>query len=209
MKFSVLNRSKGKQHFELQFGIPLKLISPFTAIAYQWKKFKFWVKPFHCELCGKRQYVRQPDYEHVFENGRRLLVGSHASEKKDGKYHAYCICRDCMVNQLETGEWKPRFSHFHEQREGKPSKYNYRFWRTKKCDVTQEKVHAYKDVEIFPYIDMTFCTIAWNHSHVSKDAVIETVRKGKIRTSVWGIYKKKMAMTNNKGLYINEEGELL
>lgn len=209
MKFSVTGKSGGKQHCQISFGIPLKLIRPLEAAAYQWKKFVFWLNPFHCDLCGARQYVRQPEYELVFENGRRLRVSNHGNTRVDGEYNPYCICRLCLADQLEKGLWKPRFSHDHELREGAPSKYNYRYWRTKVCDVTGEKVHAYKDVEIFPYVDMIFCTIAWNYGHVSKDAVIRCVLEGEVCTTVWGIHKKKMSMTNSKGLFIDSNGDLL
>jgi len=206
MKFSVQGRSDKKQHYQIQFGVPLWLYKPFEKIAYQWRKWKYFANPDHCVCCGKRMYVRWYEIEHVFENGHRLVVGNHPTTDN---HQALVVCRDCMADQLEKGEWKPRFSHFHEQREGKPSRYNYRFWSSKKCAITGNKVRSFKDVEIFPYIDMTFCTNAWNHDYISKEAVIECVRKGKITTSMWGIYKNKMAPTNHKRLYIDQEGNLL
>lgn len=209
MKFSVQGKSNKKQHFQITFGIPLWITKPFHAAAYQFQKFKFWLNPYHCNVCGKRQYVLRPQYEHIFDNGRRLMVENTASDNKDGKYKSYCVCRECLVKELEAGVWKPRFSHMHEQREGKPSRYNYRFWSQKTCDITNKKVRSYKDVEIFPYVDMLFCTNAWNSSRVSKEAVVECVKHGQIRSSVWGIYKGKMMQMNLKRLYINDKGELL
>lgn len=210
MKFSVQKKSNNKQQFQISFGIPPVITRLVENTTYQWRKFSFWLNPFHCDVCGKRQYVQRPQYEHVFENGRRLVVENTASYKVGNSYKSRCVCRDCLVDQLEKGEWKPRFSHFHEEREGKPSRYNYRFWSEKRCAITDKKIRSYKDVEVYPYVDMLFCTMAWNHDYISKEAVIECVRYGKVRTSMWSVYRnKKMMQLNSKRLFIDDEGELV
>lgn len=200
MKFSKQGRSDRKQHFEIRFGIPLWIIEPYERVAYQWRKFKFWLNPYKCSCCGKRMYVRNPQYELHFPQGRLMV---------ENLPYKTLICRECLVNELETKEWTPRFTQSTKDR-GETRNYNYRFWSTKKCAVTGNKVRSYKDVEIYPYVDMTFCTSSWNHDYISKEAVIKCVREGDIRTSTWGIYdKKKMQPMNHKRLFINEKGELL
>lgn len=194
MKFSVLRKTNGKQHYQFTFGIPLWMIEPFTKLNYQWRKFRFWLSPFHCDVCGKRQYVRNPQYDIGHLKVENLSRG--------------CVCRECTVKLLQGNEWEPRFSHSTKERRGS-NRYNYRFWSAKKCDVTGNKVRSFKDVEIWPYIDMTFCTNAWNHSYISKEAVIDCVQNGQIRTSVWGIHKGKMVPMNTKRLFINQHGDLV
>lgn len=150
--------------------------------------------------------VRRPQYEYHVPDakgsvGCRLMVENLVFDKT--------ICRECTVYELETKQWTPRFSHSSLERRG-TNRENYRFWSSKRCHITGKAVRAYRDVEILPYIDMTFCTIAWNHSHVSKQAVIDTVKYGTIRTSHWGIWdKKSMAQMNEARLFIDKNGELL
>lgn len=207
MKFSKQGRTDGKQHFEIRFGIPLALIRPFEQLAYQYRKWKYWLNPDRCACCNKKMYVRYYQIEHIFDNGRRLLVENHPFSTKDNKRGV--VCPDCIAEQLKTNEWTPRFTHG-TSKLGGTTRFNYRFWSTKKCDITGNDVRSYKDVEIYPYIDMTFCTNAWNHSYISKEAVIECVEKGTIRTSSWGIVDRKMmAPMNHKRLFINGRGELL
>lgn len=194
---------------QIKINVPVWLVTPFRRTSYLFRKWKYWAFPDHCGCCGDRMYVRSFEIEHYFPNGQRLMVGNHPLVDDVGARKIVSVCRKCIAKQLETEEWKPRFSHLHEEREGKPSRYNYRFWSTKKCDITGEFVRSYKDVEVYPYVDMTFCTYAWNASHVSKQAVIECVKNGKIKTSIWGIHKGKMAPTNHKGLFIDEKGKLL
>ena len=200
-----MTKSDKHKHIQLSLRVPLWLYEPWERTLYAFRKWKYWAFPDHCECCGKRMFVRGYEIEHYFENGQRLVIGNHCYF--DDKLHV--VCRDCIADQLETGEWKPRFSHMHEQREGKPSKDNYRFWSEKKCAITGKRVRSYKDLEIYPYIDMTFCTIAWNHDYISKEAVIECAKKGKIKTSICGIYKQKMAPMNHKRLFIDKNGDLL
>ena len=210
MRFSVQGKSNKKQHFQISFSLPLWLTTPFENAKYQWRKWSYFVNPDHCEVCGKRMFARIYEIEHTFENGRRLILGNHPSKGVEHGYKSICICRECIVAELKSGKtWKPRFSHSDEQINGKPNKHNYRFWSAKQCDITGKKVRSFKDVEIFPYIDMTLCTTAWNHSYISKEAIIECAEKGVTRTSLWGVYKGKMHMMNHKRLYINDKGELL
>lgn len=190
------------KHHQISIIIPDWLYKPFANLQYFFRKWTYWAFPDHCECCGARMYVRSYEIEHVFANGRRLLVGNHAVIKEGDKYKHLVVCRDCLAHKLENGSWKPRFTHLYGETKD-------RFWSAKKCDVTGENVRSFKDVEIYPYVNMTFCTIAWNHGYVSKQAVIDCVKYGKIKTSMWGVYKKKMHPMNHKRLYVNEEGELL
>ena len=196
MKFSVQGRSEGKQHYQISFGVPLKLLKPFAWIGYKWRKFKFWLNPFRCECCGKRMYVRNPMFELMFPKGRLLVENFRP------------VCRECLVKELETKEWTPRWTHGAKEHGHNP-RYGYRFWSEKQCAVTGNKVRSYKCVEIWPHVDMTFCTIAWNHDYISKEAVIKCVREGDVKTSTFGIHNKQMAQMNSKRLFINEKGELL
>lgn len=209
MKFSTQGKSDKKQHYQISFGVPLWLYKPFAALQYQYRKWKYWANPDHCSCCGKRMFAKFYQIEHIFETGHRLLIENHSHFEKPNGKKVQTVCRDCLVKELEAGEWKPRFSYFHEQREGKPSKYNYRFWSQKQCAITGKKIRSFKDVEIYPYVDMTLCTNAWNHDYISKDAIIECAKKGTIKTSIWGIHKNKMVPMNHKRLFINDKGELL
>lgn len=190
-----------KTHHTVTIRVPRWLYQPYEDVRYFFRKWAYRAFPDRCSSCGARMHVRYFEIEHHFDNGQRLLVGNHA---KSG-----AVCRTCIVKHLETGEWQPRFTHFHEEHEGKKARFNYRHWSTKKCDVTGKAVRAFKDVEVYPYIDMTFCTYAWNAGHVSKEAVIECVKNGNIKTSIWGIYKGKMVPMNHKRLFINDQGRLL
>lgn len=194
-----------KQHFHLSFNIPVWLYRPFEDAAYQLRKWAYWANPDRCGCCGKRMFVRWYEIEHIFDNGKRLVVGNQVVAGGT----AVPVCRDCIANELEKHEWAPRFSRFHKSK-GRSSRHSYRFWSTKKCAITGKEVRSFKDVEAGPYIDMTFCTTSWNHDYVSKEAVLECVKKGRITTSLWGVYKRKrMAPTNHKKLFIDEEGNLL
>lgn len=197
-----------KKRITFSLSIPEWMYNAYARVAYSIRKWKYKLNPNRCSCCGKKMYVSSYEIEHIFENGQRLMVHNLAFDSKARKTLA--VCPDCIANKLETEEWTPRFTQASKERDGKPSRYNYRFWRTKKCDVTGKDVPSYKDVEIYPYIDMTFCTLAWNWGHVSKEAVIECVRKGKIRTSHWGVYdRKKMAPMNHKRLFIDDNGDLM
>jgi hypothetical protein len=201
MKFSRQGRSDKKQYFQLSLGIPLWVTRPIDFIKYQWRKWQYIVRPDHCARCNTRMHVKWFEIEHTYENGRRLLVGNHVSINGNPEP----VCRSCLVHELETKTWKPRFSKLH----GDSSKYHYRFWSKEQCAITGAKVRSYKDVEIVPYVDMTFCTVAWNFEYISKEAVIECVKNGSIRTSFWGVYKGKMQPMNHKRLFIDEQGRLL
>lgn len=207
MKFLKQGRTDGKQHFEIKFGIPLWVIEPYERLVYLCRKWKYKFNPDRCSCCGKKMYVTNFEIAHVFSNGRGLTVHNHAFNRTTKK--TIHVCRECLLTELETKEWTPRFSCLSEEL-GHARKYNYRFWSNKKCAITSKYTRSYKDVEITPYVDMTFCTNAWNYDYISKEAVIECVREGRITTSIWGVYKKKkMTPMNNKRLFINEKGELL
>lgn len=190
--------------YEIKIRIPMWLARPFQDASYFFRKWKYWASPDRCAACNTRMYVRSYEIEHYFPNGQRLMVGNHNTIKDtNGKY--VTVCRECIASRLESQEWQPRFHHFHLELDGKPSRYPYKYWSAKKCDVTGEKVRSYKDVEIYPYVSMTFCTYAWNAGHVSKQAVIDCVRNGKIKTSMWGL----RGPMNHKGLFIDQKGKLL
>ena len=194
-------RTDKKKYFTLRVGIPLWVYTPFEQLTYLVRKWKYKLNPDRCACCNRKMYVRYYQIEHVFANGRRLLVENHPSNK--------VVCPDCIADQLESGKWEPRFSQMSRER-GTSERFNYQFWSAKKCAITSKAVRSYKDVEIYPYVDMTFCTIAWNHDYISKEAVIECVRDGVVRTSTWGVVdRKKMAPMNHKRLFIDERGELL
>lgn len=188
-------------NLNLSIPIPQSLADARDWVSYQWRKTIFKLHPYKCECCNTKMYIRTHQYEYQPEGRYRLMV-ENLSWKK-------LICRSCLINELETKEWTPRFTQMWKEK-NKSSRREYQFWSSKKCAVTGSAVRSYKDVEIYPYVDMTFCTIAWNHDYVSKQAVIDTVKYGHIKTSRWGVWRKqKMAPMNDKGLFINENGELL
>lgn len=192
--------------FTINIPIPQVLSDLLDKIEYNIRKTIFKISPYKCDCCGVKMYVRNPEYEYEHHNatghiGSRVLVGNFL--RKD------IICRTCIVKELETKEWTPRFTHTHLSGK-RSSRGAYRYWSTKHCDITRMKVRSYKDVEIYPYIDMTFCTIAWNHSYISKQVVIDTVKYGHVKTGRFGVWnKQRMAPMNEKGLFINSNGELL
>ena len=194
--------------FTISIPIPTAVAEFIDQCKYAYKKAKFKLRPYRCAVCNAAMMVKAPEYEHHFaesdgHDGARLMVHNFSWAAVNQ------ICRNCLVNELQTKEWTPRFTQMHRDK-GQTTRHNYGFWSTKKCDVTGRSVRSYKDVEIYPYVDMTFCTIAWNHSYISKEAVIDCVKYGKIKTSRWGVWnKQRMAPMNDKGLFIDENGELL
>ena len=196
--------SQRKPKITIEIPIPQKLADAREWISYQYRKIKLQINPFRCDCCGKKMYTRNAQYEYEPEGRYRLLV--------ENLKFKHTVCRACIVNELETKQWTPRFNHSTIERYGvgAQSRHNYRFWSTKKCDVTGSSVRSFKDVEILPHIDMTFCTIAWNYGRVSKQAVIDCVKYGDVKTSRWGVWKKqKMMPMNERGLFIDQEGNLL
>lgn len=194
--------------FTINIPIPAAVSEFIDRCKYAYKKTKFKLNPYRCAVCNVALAVKAPEYEHHFTDvagnvGSRLMVHNH------GWVKSKAICRTCLVQELETKDWTPRFTQMWKDK-GQSTREDYRFWSTKRCDLTGRKVRAYKDVEIYPLVDMTFCTIAWNHSYISKEAVIECVKYGKIKTGHWGVWnKQRMAPMNEKGLFIDEKGELL
>lgn len=186
---------------KFEVTIPQKVLDVYNAVAYQIRKWKFIIKPYRCERCMKSMHVKQPEYEYQAEGRHRIIVGNL---QRDG-----ITCRECLVTELTFKQWTPRFSRlFKDQPSSR--RYNYRFWSSKKCSCCNEKVRSFKDVEILPSVDMTFCGIAWNYDRFCKRCIIDTVKYGKIRTSRWGIWKKsKMAPMNDKNLFIGEDGRVL
>ncbi len=199
---------KPRPHITINIPIPKAIDELIARCQYAYKKAKFKLRPYRCALCNTSLAVRSPEYEYIVPNAEGT-VGSRLTVHNFSWRDSPALCRSCLAHELETKEWTPRFTHSTKAKD--PStRYNYRFWSTKKCDVTGRKVRSYKDVEIYPYVDMTFCTIAWNHSYISKEAVIDCVKYGAIRTGHWGVWnKQKMAPMNEAGLFINEDGELL
>lgn len=201
---------KPRPGFKITINIPLpRAVDEFIEqCKYAYKKAKFKLRPYRCACCNAKMDVKSPEYEYIFPDAKGP-IGSRLIVHNFGWRDSAAICRACLINELQTKEWTPRFTHLHQSRDSS-ARYNYRFWSTKKCDITGRNVRSYKDVEIHPYVDMTFCTIAWNHSYISKEAVIECVKRGKIKTSRWGVWNKQtMAPMNEAGLFINENGELL
>lgn len=194
--------------FTINIPLPTAVAEFFERCKYAVRKTKFKLHPYRCAVCNAAMAVKAPEYEyHVPDakggDGCRVMVHNFSWESVN------LICRTCLVNELQTKEWTPRFTQMRKDK-GQSSRPEYRFWSTKKCDVTGRSVRSYKDVEIYPYVDMTFCTIAWNHSYISKEVVIDCVKYGKIKTSHWGVWnKQRMAPMNDKGLFIDENGELL
>lgn len=191
MKFSAKNTGRGE--VQITLGIPLWVTKSFDKVGYQWRKWKYLASPDRCRCCNKKMFVRTAQIEHTFKNGRRLTVEN---------LEPY-VCRECTLNLLENERWMPRFS------DGLYNKFNYQYWRTNKCAITDRNVRSYKSVEVFPHVDMIFCTMAWNHDYISKEAVIECVREGKIKTGRFEYKGKELFAVNHKGLCINDEGELL
>jgi hypothetical protein len=188
--------------FTINIPIPQSLADARDWASYQWRKTLFKLRPYRCDCCGVKVFVKSPQYEYQQEGRMRLLVENSVWNKN--------ICRACLVNELETKEWTPRFTQMWLEKETYTRRRKYQFWSGKKCAVTGSNVRSYKDVEIYPHVDMTFCTIAWNHDYVSKQAVIDAVKYGDVKTSRWGVWnKQKMAPMNEKGLFINKNGELL
>lgn len=188
--------------FTINIPIPQSLADARDWVSYQWRKTLFKLRPYRCDCCNAKMSVRSPQYEYS-KGGNRLIVENTAWKKT--------ICRVCLVSELETKEWTPRFTQmWKEKRQNTHARREYQFWSGKTCAITGNAVRSYKDVEIFPYVDMTFCTIAWNHDYISKQAVIDTVKYGAVKTSRWGVWnKQKMSPMNEKGLFINKNGELL
>jgi hypothetical protein len=194
---------KPRPSIKFEIPIPQKIADARDWVSYQWRKTLFKLRPYRCDCCGDKMYVRSPQYEYQPCGRPRLLVENLIH----GKVEA--VCRSCLVNQLETKEWTPRFTQMWKDK-GVSGRQEYRFWSSKDCAITGQSVRSYKDVEIFPYVNMMFCTTAWNHDYVSKQAVIDAVRYGQVRTSFWGVWnKQKMAPMNEKGLFIDKDGDLL
>lgn len=180
--------------------IPKAVAELIDSVKYSFRKTAFKMRPYRCAVCNAKMNIRNPQYEHVFANNQRLIVENHTQPP---------ICRSCMIDELETKEWTPRFTQMRKSK-GQTTRREYQFWSAKKCAITGKTVRSFKDVEIYPHIDMLFCTIAWNHDYISKEAVIECIKHGRIRTSRWGVWnKQRMAPMNDKGLFIDERGELL
>jgi hypothetical protein len=202
MKFEVQGSSDKKQYFSIKFSLPLSITNPISNIAYSIRKWKYKMFPDHCDCCGAKMYVRSYMLSHVYSNGTSLSIENTASDRHS--HGRYFVCRDCIIRELETKEWTPRFTRIH----GADGVIN-RFWRSDTCAISGKYVHSYKDVEIDPFIDMLFCTRAWNSDYISKAAVVECAKQGNVNTSVWGIHKGKMAMRNHKMLYVDDQGNLL
>lgn len=190
-----------KRKITIEIPIPQSVADAKDWISYRFRKLKLQINPYRCSCCGKGLFVKNPEYEYHPEGRHRLLVYNQIWKEQ--------ICRECLVNELESKEWTPRFSQMHKAK-GRSPRREYQFWSSKKCAVTGSAVRSYKDVEIYPYVDMTFCTIAWNYDRVCKQAVIDAVKFGRIKTSRWGVWnKQKMMPINECGLFIDEQGNLL
>lgn len=199
MKFS-------NNNIQINIKIPQWVSVPFFRVRYLYRKWKYLAFPDHCTVCNKRMFVRYYEISHRFSNGKTLTVHNHAFDSSTNR--TMHVCRDCMLTELETKQWTPRFTHMHKSK-GRSDRYGYRFWSSKHCAVTGNNVRSFKDVEIYPYIDMTLCTVAWNHDYISKAAIIECVRDGKISTSHWSMDGNRHGPINHVGLFINEKGELV
>lgn len=198
MKFSKQGKDDRTQYLQVRIKVPLWVFKPFEWVGYQFRKLAYQLKPDRCSCCNKKMYTRNMAYTHTFDNGRRLEVSNTCQ---------MLLCRECIIEQLTTKDWQPRFTDM--SRRHKYSVRNcYRYWTSRECAITNESVRSYKDVEIVPYIDMIFCTNAWNHDYISQQAVIESVQQGTSSAYRWGIYKKKMMPMNHKGLFLDDQGKL-
>ena len=198
MKFSKQGKDDRAQYFQIRIKVPLWLFKPYDWVGYQFRKLAYRLKPDRCSCCGKKMYTRSMAYRHTFDNGRSLQVDNISPN---------LVCRECIIEQLTTQDWQPRFTdmrrrHKYSVREG------YRYWTNRQCAITGEDVRSYRDVEVVPYIDMIFCTTAWNYEYISQQAVIDCVQQGHCDAYRWGIYKKKMMPMNHKGLFLTEGGKL-
>lgn len=203
MKFNSKQGPDKKHSVSFSFELPLWLTESYKHTTYFFRKWKYKMFPDHCDLCGTKMYVTNYQLELQFKY-HRLLVENRAYNKEASRM--YHICRHCLAKELERNLWEPRFSRMHKER-GWDSPTEY--WTAPKCDVTGNKIESYKSVEIYPYVDMMFCTNAWNSSYVSKEAVIECVKNGKVRTNRFAIEGRYMVSVNSRGLKVNEEGELI
>jgi hypothetical protein len=204
MKLEIQGSSDKKQYFSLRFSLPISIVKPIQGIAYSIRKWKYKLFPDRCDCCGAKMYVKSYTLSHVFSNSANLSIQNIAH--KPGTYSSYFVCRECIVRELEAGEWTPRFTALHGEDK---NELNLRFWKKDVCEVTGKQLPSYRDVEIVPYISMLFCVQAWNYNRVSKEAVLECARYGNVDTNVWGVYKGKMARRNHKMLYVDDQGKLL
>lgn len=186
-----MRHSQGKK-VQLTLTIPKWIAKPAAEVVYQWNKLRFWANPYRCKCCDKRLYVSTPQYTHTFENGQTLTVENVAIVNGEPAI----ICRACLLRELEMSEWKPRLS-------------SSRDWIGGTCAVLRKRGRSYKDVQIWPWVSMVFCTNAWNADHVSKEAVIKTVEHGKIKTSVYAICKGRLRCLNGKHLFVDDKGDLV
>lgn len=142
-------------------------------------------------------FAKNPQFEYVFHNHKRLVV---QNDGLDGRV----LCRRCLHDVLETGNWIPRFANRFKSEECQ--QWMYEHWRSNKCEITGKNVTSYKDVAIPPFVDAMFCTTSWNGSYISKKAVLRCVKDGKIKTHT---RNNKGQSLNHKGFALDDEGKLL
>lgn len=203
MKFNSKQGKDNKQSISFSFELPLWLTESYRRTTYFFRKLKYKMFPDHCDICGIKMYVTNYQLELQFKHNRLLIENRSYDKQKNRMYH---VCRHCLAKELETKLWEPRFSRIHKQ---KGWETPTECWTSEKCDVTGNKVESYKSVEIYPYVDMLFCTNAWNAGYVSKEAVIECIKNGKVKTNRVAIEGHYLVSVNSKGLKIDERGELL
>jgi hypothetical protein len=184
----------------IQVRVPNTLIKLYKKADYFVRKFSYLVNPDRCSRCGTKMYAKFYQLEHHFDNGRRLLV------ENVGGVSNKCICRVCLLELLESKPWEPRFSQLARERGYYMNKDG---WTKTGCAVLGTKEIAYKDIEIWPLVSVVLCKNSWNTDYFSRQAILECVQKGKVRTTSLSVFKGKIVCVNHKGLYINEQGKLL
>lgn len=175
MKFKKINFS---------ISVPVVPLQKWHDFTYTWRKFVFQLAPFRCTGCGAKM-----NYKHV------------CYHKTDGKLvvenaHYGPICHNCIVEQLQTLPWRPRFNSM------------LRTWKADHCDCCHKDKESFSDVAVSDKVGLMFCVQAWNYNHVCADCVIDTLRDGNRSTSRYGLYKGKFMSYNEKGLFITPKGGL-
>lgn len=171
----------------INFSIPIPVASlrAWSDAKYQWRKFTFRLAPFRCSECGTKMNVKHVQYHHP--SGRMIVENAHYGP----------ICRDCIVKHLRENPWKPRFSTLASG------------WKKMHCDCCGNSKEAFLDVAVSNKVSLMICVRSWNYNNVCANCIFETLQRGTISTSRYGVYKGKMLPYNEKGLYITPQGELV
>ena len=180
----------------ITFNIPVPELplAAWESLVYRFKKIKFQLRPFRCDLCGTATNIRSP----VYVNRSNGLMVERLGRGKS------TVCRNCLVDALETQQWEPRFT-FTLGRPSKQEQYKLLVWVGPKCHSCEQQVTSYEDVEVNKDISVVFCLEAWNYNYICKTCVIDTIKSGRVLPSTmlssYGV--------NEVGLRIGDNGELI